>query len=135
MSKWGGILQTFILIFSLFTSIFLLYDIGSYKADMVRLNSEIVSLEKKLDVKAGNWLYHVERRINSTSQSQDEYVITIHERFRNVEDRLDILEHRKSKGDTKNPVNNQTNTNTQNIYIGRDYLPNSPDNKKREESE
>ena len=128
MSKWRGFFQTFVLIFSLSTSVFLLYDIGSYKSESVRLSSEIISLEKKLDVKAGNWLYHIERRINSSSKSQDEYVITIHERINDIDRRLQSMEKRtESRGDNNKPVN-QAN-NTQNIYIGRDYPAQEPEDK------
>lgn len=128
MHKWRGFLQTIVLIFSLSTSLFLLYDIGSYKAESVRLSSEIISLEKKLDVKAGNWLYHIERRINNSSQSQDEYVITIHKRLGDIENRVQFLEKRTRDGKENVPTN-QAN-NTQNIYIGRDYSSPAPDNKK-----
>lgn len=127
MSKWRGIAQSIILIFSLSTSVFLLHDIGTYKAESIRLSSEIISLEKKLDVKAGNWLYHIERRINGASQSQDEYVITIHNRVSDLESRVSVIE--KNTTEKKDTPVNQAN-NTQNIYIGRDYSQPEPDSSK-----
>ena len=60
----------------------------------MRLNREMLTLEDRVSLKAGNWIHYLESRVNRVAQSQDEYQASTSKRIDLLDERIRKLEKR-----------------------------------------
>lgn len=73
---------------------FLFFRTYDYHVEILRLNKEMISLEERMSVKAGNWVQYAESRVNRLAQTQDEYQWSTSKRIDYLSDRITKLEKR-----------------------------------------
>lgn len=79
-----------------------------YQDEILRLSADFITLEEKMQVKAGNWTHYLEKRINGLAQRQDEFQYSTSERMR-------ILEDRMNKATSQSSQNKNVNINNINV--------------------
>ena len=93
MNFGRGALITIIILGSLLLIVFFARTFD-YQGDIMRLNREMLTLEDRVSLKAGNWIHYLESRVNRVAQSQDEYQASTSKRIDLLDERIRKLEKR-----------------------------------------